>query len=451
MAKPTPEQTAQALLALAQARMGQSFDMILADEEKFAHLDRASYSKYADWFEGRGYAHLADLESPGCVAQFKTEARTFHAVFASRNGSIVGDYFQLKHQPLAIVKNLFADQPSGERIGFGQLARALRTQHIIAFHSMLDSGEYLITSNAPDAGLFDPAPFVDVHRVPHESKPKRVLAEHIKRLRARLDAEPDCALVPVTHRAALIGLWQHVHDMTRAHREAIGWVTAAELPKLGVAPDQVDQVYAQIQAVLGQSGAMQADGSTAQYNDDAGVPAQANEMPSSTQHEAGSSPTSANAILGVAELAKVALDAGVRQVTVAGSPLHPLLFDETGTMNVLFDDAGQAEPMDLACNAIAHSLPNIHRAALVIDSRITVAGEKKKADAIVVMVCERGLAEGQIWAQCYRPKSFFRKFRTQGVPQLVGTTKDFITMALDEELESVSVMDVQTELVTQAA
>jgi hypothetical protein len=428
MAKP-PEQTAQALLALAQARMGQSFDMILADQQKFAHLDRASYSKYAGWFEGRGYAHLADLESPGCVAQFKAEARTFHAVFASRNGSIVGDYFQLKQPPLAIIKNLFASHANPERIGIGQLADALQTQHIVAFHSMLDSGAYLITSNARDAGVFEPAPFVDAHQVPYELKPKLVLAEHIKRLRARLDAEPDSVLVPIKNRAALLGLWQHVHDMTRAHREAIGWVRATELAKLGVPPAQVDPVFVKIQALLAPSAVPQS------------AVAQATE----------SMPSSANAIFGVAELAALALDAGVRQLTVAGSPLHPLLFDETGAMSVLIDDVGQAEPMDMACNAIAHSQPNIHRAALVIESRITLAGEKKKSDSIVVMVCERGLAEGQIWAQRYRPKSFFRKFRTEGVPQLVGTTKDFITMALDEDLESVSLMDVQTEMVTQAA
>ena len=436
MANPTPEQTAQAMLALAQARMGQPFDMILADEKKFAHLDRNSYSKYADWFEGRGYAHLADLESPSELAQSKTEARTFHAVFASRNGSIVGDYLQRKHDLLAIVKNRFTVHAGADRVGFGQLARALQTQHVTTFHSMLDSGAYLVTSNSRDAGVFEAAPFVDAYQVPYESKPKLVLAEHIKRVRARLDAEPDSVLVPIKNRAALLGLWQHVHDMTRAHRETIGWVTATELAKLGVPPARLDQVHAHIQSLLAQSALTRATESAVQ-------PA--------TELVTQRAPSPVNPVLGLAELVTVAMDAGVRQLAVAGSPLHPLLFDESGAMSVLFDEAGQAEPMDMACNAIAHSLPNIHRAALVIDSRISLVGERKKSDSIVVMVCERGLAEGQIWAQCYRPKSFFRKFRTEGVPQLVGTTKDFITMALDEDIESVSVMDVQTEMVTQAA
>ncbi len=85
--------------------------------------------------------------------------------------------------------------------------------------------------------------------------------------------------------------------------------------------------------------------------------------------------------------------------------------------------------MELACHAIKKSLPNVKRCALVIDSRLTFT-EGKKWDAIVVMTCERGLPEGEVWAQRYVPKGLFRKFRTEGDSEMVAKSRDFISAAL---------------------
>jgi hypothetical protein len=130
-------------------------------------------------------------------------------------------------------------------------------------------------------------------------------------------------------------------------------------------------------------------------------------------------------------LVKKALDQGIKQVEAAGSPLHPLLFDDTGKMMLLLDESGAKDPMELACAAIKSNAAQTLHCALVIDSRITFK-DGKKWDAIVVMACKRGSDDGVVWAQRYVPKGFFRKFRTEGIAEEVGKSKDFITVALSD-------------------
>ncbi|TWO72410.1 hypothetical protein FN976_06830 [Caenimonas sedimenti] len=137
-----------------------------------------------------------------------------------------------------------------------------------------------------------------------------------------------------------------------------------------------------------------------------------------------------NLPLTLAQLVERALDQGVTQVEAAGSPLHPLLLDDTGKLMILFNERGE-DPMELACQVIKAQAPEAIRCALAIDSRITLA-DGKKWDAIVVMACQRGSEQGEVWAQRYVPKGLFRKFRVEGVPERVGAAKDFISAALSE-------------------
>lgn len=127
-----------------------------------------------------------------------------------------------------------------------------------------------------------------------------------------------------------------------------------------------------------------------------------------------------------------ALEQGITQVEAAGSPLHPFLFDETGTLMLLYDDTGQVDPMELALQAIKTQRPGIQRCALVIDSRVTLS-DGKKWDAIVVMACDRTQPLGVVMAQRYVPKGLFRKFRSEGAPEQIGQAKNFIEVALADE------------------
>ncbi len=134
--------------------------------------------------------------------------------------------------------------------------------------------------------------------------------------------------------------------------------------------------------------------------------------------------------LSLADLSRRGLEQGILQVQAAGSPLqHPFLLDETGKLHILYDAAGDSDPMELAFRAIKRRLPNVQRCALVIDSRLTFA-RGKKWDAIVVMACERGAAEGEVWAQRYVPRGWFKKFRVEGESEMVAKARDFISAAL---------------------
>lgn len=134
-------------------------------------------------------------------------------------------------------------------------------------------------------------------------------------------------------------------------------------------------------------------------------------------------------MLTLSELSNRGLDAGIRQVEAAGSPLHPFLIDETGKLYFLFNDKGDVDPMELAAQAIKRQIPNIQRCALVIDSRLAFT-EGRKWDAIVVMTCERGQQAGEVWAQRYVPKSLLHKFRTEGESEMIARAGDFISAAL---------------------
>ncbi len=136
-------------------------------------------------------------------------------------------------------------------------------------------------------------------------------------------------------------------------------------------------------------------------------------------------------LLSLGELVKLGLEQGIKQVEAAGSPLHPLLFDETGRMMLLFDDVGGRDPMELACVTIKKHAPNVLRCALVVDTRVAL-DDGKKWDAITVMACERGTDEGTVWTQRYVPKRLFRKFRTEGEAEQVGKSRDFISAALSD-------------------
>lgn len=138
------------------------------------------------------------------------------------------------------------------------------------------------------------------------------------------------------------------------------------------------------------------------------------------------------ALVDLSELVKRALEQGITQVQAAGSPLHPLLFDDSGKMMVLFDESGTMDPMALACDAIKSHCPETRHCALTIDTKITLP-DGKKWDAIVVMSCVRGSDEGAVWAQRYVPKGLFRKFRTEGEPEQIGKSKDFISVALSDD------------------
>ena len=130
-------------------------------------------------------------------------------------------------------------------------------------------------------------------------------------------------------------------------------------------------------------------------------------------------------------LIQFALEQGVRQVEAAGSPLHPFLVTSEGTMALLFDAEQRADPMDMAVRALRDDpmLASAQRVAVVLDTRVTPK-DRPKTDAILVLACERDAGEGEAWARFYRPKGWFRRFRSDGDAVQVGTAKNLFDVAL---------------------
>jgi hypothetical protein len=115
----------------------------------------------------------------------------------------------------------------------------------------------------------------------------------------------------------------------------------------------------------------------------------------------------------LSEMIQDALEQGIRQVKAAGSPLHPFMVVDPAKILFLFDPSGQTEPMEMALSAIREHAPECKRVVLVLDTMLTTQ-DGRKSDAIVAMGSELGQETGPMWAQIYRPRRWFRRFRVEG-------------------------------------
>lgn len=139
---------------------------------------------------------------------------------------------------------------------------------------------------------------------------------------------------------------------------------------------------------------------------------------------------SGSAGMSLRELIEHCLAQGIQQVQAAGSPLHPFLVSDTGTMALLLDPSGQAGPVDMALQALARepTLRDARRVGLVLDTRIT-GEDGRKSDAILVIACERDAGDGETWAHCYRPKGLLRRFRAEAQAEKIGGAKNLFEAA----------------------
>jgi hypothetical protein len=129
-------------------------------------------------------------------------------------------------------------------------------------------------------------------------------------------------------------------------------------------------------------------------------------------------------------LARKGIEEALRQREQEGSPLAPLLLDESLYGCSLA--AGPAEdPIRLAQAAIPVQLPSVERCALLLDTAFDF-GDGKPRDAIVAMACERDGDLGVVLAQRYLAKRWFRKFRTDGEVEEMAPCANFVRAALED-------------------
>jgi hypothetical protein len=131
----------------------------------------------------------------------------------------------------------------------------------------------------------------------------------------------------------------------------------------------------------------------------------------------------------LSEMIQDALEQGIRQVKAAGCPLHPFMVVDPAKILFLFDPSGQTEPMEMALSAIREHAPECKRVVLVLDTMLTTQ-DGRKSDAIVAMGSELGQETGPMWAQIYRPRRWFRRFRVEGEREQIGEVKNLIREAL---------------------
>ena len=82
-----------------------------------------------------------------------------------------------------------------------------------------------------------------------------------------------------------------------------------------------------------------------------------------------------------------------------------------------------------ALSAIREHAPECKRVVLVLDTMLTTQ-DGRKSDAIVAMGSELGQETGPMWAQIYRPRRWFRRFRVEGKLEKIGEVKNLIREAL---------------------
>ena len=127
-------------------------------------------------------------------------------------------------------------------------------------------------------------------------------------------------------------------------------------------------------------------------------------------------------------LIQFALDQGTAQVEAAGSPLNPFLVTDTGRAHFFVCLAGDGDPLEVALRTLRSEGERAASCALVLDTRITTR-DGTVSDAILVMASRRGEPEGVTWAQAYKPKGWFRKFKVLPFREQVATSRSLFDAA----------------------
>jgi hypothetical protein len=128
-------------------------------------------------------------------------------------------------------------------------------------------------------------------------------------------------------------------------------------------------------------------------------------------------------------LARKGIEEALRQREQEGSPLAPLLLDES-LYGCSLDARHDEDPIRLALAAIPTHLPSVERCALLLDTNFDF-GDGKPSHAIVAMACERDGGKGIVLAQRYLARRWFRKFRSEGAIEEMGPCDNFVRAALE--------------------
>lgn len=235
-----------------------------------------------------------------------------------------------------------------------------------------------------------------------------LLAAHQARLAAYTAEHPGSQVVELTSLESVLDSENRCQALTAAFRRAQGVPTIDELLRLGSERTLATLAHAEMRRLA--------------FGDIATATGAWHVTTVDLPH-ASSGP------MGLRDLIDFSLEQGIRQVEAAGSPLHPFLIEGNGRAHFFMRESGDADPMEIALQTLRTAAHGATTCALVIDARITLTGGKK-TDAILVIASERGVPEGEMWAQAYRPKGFLRSFKRLPMRERVGSSRNLFDEAV---------------------
>lgn len=120
-------------------------------------------------------------------------------------------------------------------------------------------------------------------------------------------------------------------------------------------------------------------------------------------------------------LVEQAFDRALRHAR-EGTPLPPFLLTDSGALDYLFDGDGRTHPVELAVRLMLAGgrAASASMVALAMGTRITTPAGRQ-SHAVLVLACAREADAGDVWAQAWRPRRWYRGFAIEGAPWRVGT------------------------------
>lgn len=117
-----------------------------------------------------------------------------------------------------------------------------------------------------------------------------------------------------------------------------------------------------------------------------------------------------------------------------GTPIQPFLLTDSGALDYLFDGDAGTHPVELAVRLMLAGgrAASAARIALAMGTRLTTPAGRQ-SHAVLVLACVREADAGEVWAQAWRPRRWYRAFAVDGAPWRVGTALNlFREMAGDD-------------------
>lgn len=145
--------------------MVQRFDYVPARAEQFAHLDLAFYDNARRHLEAAGYSFLADEEN--VTLKMNVGERTFLRVLVGREQTTVAFLYHFKVRKPGV-----------------------NDGKVVDLESWFSNGQFVTTSNAARAGMFDSPPGIHSLHLPAESSWDEIRQAHDKQITEYLGSNP---------------------------------------------------------------------------------------------------------------------------------------------------------------------------------------------------------------------------------------------------------------------